>query len=199
VEIKLFLKKMLDVIKYLKNIRADMKNIKLSSIFVLLISSYGAHASSIWLENSSKKLSSKDIERVSYAMSLKRPPCPINGEPEPDCSGICFGKKIFCIHDTSLKRTVVRALTEQDKNLDLDVLENLTITIENFNDLKATLEKNGIVGDYSLKFGKEGPVLNGVNSSVLVILVQELGKFFGLSIEEILEKINSLQESASTE
>jgi hypothetical protein len=176
-----------------------MKNIKLSSIFVLLLSSHGAHANSPWLEGIPQKLSPEAIKRISQGMSLSRPNCPVNGKSMPDRSGVLFDGKIFYFHNVLTKRTVVKALTGQSDNLDIDVIKNLIIPREDFDGLKVTVLNNGESFErYQLKIKEEGPALE-LSRPVFIIVLKELGKAFGLSDEEILKKINLLLGLEPTE
>ncbi|MDR0741028.1 MAG: hypothetical protein LBF34_04955 [Puniceicoccales bacterium] len=168
-----------------------MKNIKLSSIFVLSVTSYGVHASFFWFADDLGSLSKKDIERVSFGMSIPRPLCPFNGQPTPLAStNILFNWKTFYFHDTLTKRAVIEALTGQYENLDIDVIQHLAITRGDFDNLEVTLLDNDEpLKRYLLKI-REGKSALELSRSALIVLLRELGEALGLSDEEILEKIN---------
>jgi hypothetical protein len=73
-----------------------MKNMKLSSIFVLLLGSHGAHAGSVWFGDISGALPLKDIGSASLGMSIPRPSRPFDGEPAlQDSTGIFSTEKCF--------------------------------------------------------------------------------------------------------
>jgi hypothetical protein len=166
--------------------------VKLSSIFVLLLTSHSAHASSFGFEEDPEPVSLKDVERIFLAMSIPPSHCRPNGRSiSSDLWGVLFNGEMIYFRGTE-KRTIVQALTGQSNDLSVDVIQQLVLTQEDFDNLAVTLVDNGKpLPKYRLAFGKGNPALE-LSSSELVLVVHKLGKAFGLSEEEILEKINSL-------
>ncbi|MDR2371938.1 MAG: hypothetical protein LBD60_02200 [Puniceicoccales bacterium] len=94
------------------------------------------------------------------------------------------------------KRAIVEALTVQYENLDIDVIQHLAITREDFDNLDA-LDYDKPSGKYLLKIKEGRPTLELLRFA-LIILLRELGEALRVSDEEILEKINSLLELEPT-
>lgn len=177
------------------------KNTKNLLIFVTLVGMSSAHASSPLNEDASESLSLNKIRRVISLMSIPRPHNPIDGNPNPDRSGLCFNGKMIYFGKEFVKFALLQALTGQSSNPNVDVLKHLVITREDFDNLEIIREdfdnlEINLMGTpgfkrYSLTLKKEEPILT-LNRLELVVLIQKLGEAFGLSDDEIQKKINSL-------
>jgi hypothetical protein len=175
-----------------------MKNIKSPSMFVLLAVPYGVHASFFWSVDSPEVLQ-EDIEKTSLRMSIPRPARPFNGQPMPNRNGVLFNGQNIYFNSMASKRAVIEALTGQGDNLDIDVIQHSVITREDFDNLGVTVKKtNELFRTYLLSFGKGRSVLE-VSLPEFIVILNEQGKAFGLSDEEILEKINSSLRLEPTE
>jgi hypothetical protein len=115
------------------------------------------------------------MERIYYGLSVFRPSRPVNGvhyRTEKN-TGVRFNGRKFYFNDSMKEREVVEILTEQSRNLSIDVIKNLRLTEEDFENIRVFDTENGFGHSLMIK-GKSIQL----SSSIIYLILNELNRHF---------------------
>ncbi|MDR3317395.1 MAG: hypothetical protein LBS71_01145 [Puniceicoccales bacterium] len=160
-------------------------------------------------KNSNHLSPQESIEQICKVMALLRPHRPINGNHYQEERGILFNGKKFYFSNRAKEIQIILLLTKStedltanrdedsvfglishltftEEDLAIDVIEKLELTEEEFNDIEIQ-ETDNYFHFLIIKGKKIQLCINEI-----ILLVSKLGKVFGLSQEDIIEKFPQL-------
>jgi hypothetical protein len=133
----------------------------------------------------SSSMESIAVEEKGMSKSVSFPCCPSHFSVRkfrPKDRGILFNGKRFFFKD-SVRNGIIKVLTGKQE-LDIDVMENLTLTREDFDNI--TTNGQQLASCVQIR----GHVLK-LNPTEILVLINQLGIHFGLSEDEIVDWMRS--------